>query len=206
MVEHINFHDLQTTLHVTSPVKPAGKMLVTSQFSRLSLQQIWFQLWSYSICSNVRAVGICVRQVVVILLMIHAETVSHRGIWRVFVLLCRGHWEIYTKYEGSFQMFVVLQATMSSFTFSTIRRWILWVNVPDSARFTLGHISRKAAPPEHSKAGLHVWASGASCSSPGAQSELHGWRATWWDLGWLHTQNSVISAQVAFSISIVRSR
>lgn len=96
MVEHINFHDLQTTLHLTSPVKPAGKMLVTSQFSRLSpqlLQQIRFQLSSYSICSNGRAMGICVRQVGVIFLMIHAEMVSHRGIWRAFMLLCGGHRE-----------------------------------------------------------------------------------------------------------------
>lgn len=71
-------------------------------------------------------------------------------------------------------MLVVFQATIRSFTFSTTCRWILWVNVPDAARFTLGHTSRKAALPEHSKPGLHVWASGASCSSPGAQSELYG--------------------------------
>lgn len=39
-LQHINFHNLQTTFHLTSPVKPAGKMLVTSRFSCLFVQQI----------------------------------------------------------------------------------------------------------------------------------------------------------------------
>lgn len=54
-----------------------------------------------------------------------------------------------------------------------------------TAQTNLGFINRKAVLPEHcqtmSKSGLHVSASGVSCSSPGVWSKLHGW----WDLGWI---------------------
>ena len=87
---------------------------------------------------------------------------------------------------------MVLWTTTCSFMLSTIHGWFLRVNVPDSAWTTSGHTSRKAAPPERCqtmpKPSLCVSASGVSCSSPGAQRELHGWSATWWDLGWLHAE------------------
>lgn len=64
-----------------SPVKPAGKMSVTSPFSCLSVQQIQLHD-SY----------VDLRQVGIILLMVHtgAKMISHQGIWRGFVFLWGG--------------------------------------------------------------------------------------------------------------------
>lgn len=106
-------------------------------------------------------------------------------------------------------MLLVLWRTTCSFAFSTIHRRILRVNVPDSAGTTLGHTSRKAALPERpqaiSKPGLHVSASGASCSSPGARSELHGRTAAWWGLGRCRAEKSGHLCLLTCSISIARS-